>query len=159
MKRIVFLISLILLTQIFLACKDESTSPDSLDGLHLQFVSGYIGANLMPSVPPDPIGCQIIILAENTNPARTLSKLSVLQADVFLNSSNQKLGTITFTSSWDGQLGPVERDTVRLTKVISQTTLFSPQCGKYVYLNVIVQNDSKTSISLKTDSLAFGCVY
>lgn len=105
MKRNPFILSLILLTQVFFSCKDQSTTPDSLGDLHLRFVSGYIGANLMPSVPPDPIGCQIIIVAENASVTRTLSKLSAPQADVFLNSSNQKLGTITFTSSWDGQLG------------------------------------------------------
>ena len=161
MKRNTFILSLILLTQVFSSCKDQSTTPASLDDLHLRFVSGYIGADLMPSFPPfrDPIGCQIIIVAENTSATRTLSKLSAPQADVFLNSSNQKLGTITFTTTWDGQLDPTERDTVRLTKVISQTTLLTPQCGMYVYLNLTVQNDSKTSISLKTDSLAFGCAY
>ncbi len=159
MRRNTFILSLILLTQVFFNCRDQSTTPESLDDLHLKFISGYIGANLMPSVPPDPIGCQIIIVAENASVTRTLSNLSAPQADVFLNSSNQKLGTITFTSSWDGQLGPSERDTVRLTKVISQTTLFSPQCGKYVYLNLVVQNDSKNSVTLETDSLSFGCVY
>ncbi len=159
MTRNVFIIVSILISQLFSSCKDQSTTPELLGDLHLSFVGGSIGANLMPSVPPDPIGCQIILIAENKNQTKTLSNLSIPQADVFLNSSNQRLGTITFITIWDGQLGPMERDTVYLTKVISQTSLFSPQCNKYVYLNLLVQNNSKNSITFKTDSLFFGCVY
>ena len=153
-----FLIA-ILLSQVFSSCKTQSTSPESLDDIHLTFISGHIGANLMPSIPPDPIGCEIIFVAENSNQAKEFSNLSVLQADVFLNSTNQQLGSITFETIWDGKLAPAERDTVRLTKVTSPSSPFNPQCSKYVYLNLVFQNASKNSIVLKTDSLLFGCVY
>jgi len=159
MKQILFIFGTVLFVQILSGCQDQSTSPESLADLHLTFVSGSIGANLMPSVPPDPISCQITIVAENSSTSRTLSTLTASQADVFLHSSNEKLGTITFTSNWDGRLGPAERDTVYLTKVIGRTTLFNPQCGKYVYLNVMVKNSSGNSIIQKTDSIYFGCVH
>ena len=159
MKQKIFLFEVILFAQIFFSCKGQSTAPESLADLHLTFISGSIGADLMPSIPPDPITCQIIIVAENSSATRTLSNLSAAHADVFLNSSNEKLGTITFTSNWDGRLGPTERDTVRSTKVISQTTLFNPQCRKYVYLNLVFKNNSGNFIVQKTDSLFFGCVY
>jgi hypothetical protein len=159
MKRNIYIVASVLIVQLFSSCKDQTTSPESFDDLHFSFVSGSIGANLMPSVPPDPIGCQIILLAENKNQTNTISNLSIPQADVFLDSSDQRLGTITFTTNWDGRLGPMERDTVYLTKIISQTSLFSPQCNKYVYLKLLVQNDFKNSITFKTDSLFFGCVY
>jgi hypothetical protein len=157
--NISFLISL-LISQLLFSCKDQPTSPESLDDLHLTFLSGYIWADLMPAIPPaDPVVCQIIFVAENRNQTKALDNLSVPQADVFLNSSNQKLGTITFTTSWDGKLEPAELDTVRITRVVGQTSPFSVQCDKYVYLNIIVQNDPKNSIICKTDSLLFGCVY
>lgn len=159
MKTNISYLILLLFSQIFFSCKDQSTSPESLDDLHLTFVSGYIGADLMPSVPPDPIGCQITLIAENRNQTKALLNLSIPQADVFLNSSNQKLGTIAFTTSWDGKLEPAELDTVRIIKVVGQTSPFSIQCDKYVYLNIIVQNDPKNFIICKTDSLLFGCVY
>jgi hypothetical protein len=165
MKHTVIFLFAILMSQSLPSCKDQSTNenppitPDPLGDLRLKFVSGYIYANLMPSIPPDPIVCKISIVAENASQTRVFSGLSVLQADVFLNSSNQKLGTIAFTTSWDGQLGPSERDTIQLSKVVSQTTLFSPQCSKQVFLNLIVQDESNNTIALKTDSLDFGCVY
>lgn len=159
MKLKIFLFELILFVLVFSGCDDQLATPESLADLHLIFVTGDIGADLMPSTPPDPIGCQITLVAENSSTTQTLNNLSASQADVFLNSTNEKLGTITFSSSWDGRLGPTERDTVHLTKVISQTTLFNPQCGKYVYLNLIVKNSPGNFIVHKTDSLFFGCAY
>jgi|GEM_PF-5908547 len=159
MERNIYIVVFILIVQLFFSCKDQTTSPESFDDLHLSFVSASIGANLMPNVPPDPIGCQIILLAENKNQTNIISNLSITQADVYLVSSDQRLGTITFTSDWDGRLEPMERDTVYLTKIIGQTSLFNIQCNKYVYLKLLVQNEFKNSNTFKTDSLFFGCVY
>lgn len=125
----------------------------------MSFISASIGADLMPSVPPDPIGCQIILVAENKSKTQTLSGLSIPLADVFLNSLDQKLGTIIFTTIWDGSLAPLERDTINLIKVTSPVTLFDPPCNKYVYLKLLIKDDNSNYITIKTDSLLFGCVY
>jgi hypothetical protein len=97
-------------SQLFAHCDNNETPPATLDDLSVRYLEGYIEANLMPVVPPDPIVCRITVLAQNSNPTETLSGLSLPQADVFLDSSNQRLGTITFGSSWDGQLGPNDQD-------------------------------------------------
>lgn len=159
-KRGITAISLFLLSGAMFRCNDSSTAPDNLNDLHLRFVRGSIGANLMPSVPPDPIGCEILFIAENTGAAgRRLKDLTIPKADVFLATGSEKLGSVTFSTLWDGEIGPGERDTVRIQKNMSPTPLFPPQCGKYVYLTITMQNAAGASIVLTTDSLYFGCVY
>ncbi|MCK9212078.1 MAG: hypothetical protein M0P61_14650 [Ignavibacteriaceae bacterium] len=157
--RTIILIGLIFTFQMFWGCKDKVTSPPSLDNLHVSFVSGFIGADLMPIIEPDPIDCRIIIVAENSSRTDVLNNLTVGQADVFLNSNNQRLGTIKFSTSWDGRLNPLERDTISLTKVVEQTSPFSPQCNKTVYINLVIQNGEKSFVTIKTDSIGFTCVY
>ncbi len=157
--RTIFLIGFIFTFQLFCGCKDKVTSPPTLDNLRVSFVGGFIGANLMPIIGPDPIDCRIIIVAENSSRTDVLTNLTIRQADVFLNSNNQKLGTIKFTTSWDGRLNPLERDTISLTKVVEQTPPFSPQCNKNVYLNLVIQNGEKSFVTIKTDSIGFMCVY
>ena len=159
MKNLKHIALFILVSQIFPGCKDQLTNPQLFIDLRLSFISGSIGADLMPSVPPDPIGCQIVLLAENKNPTLTITSLSIPRADVFISSSNLKLGTIIFTTNWDGRLAPLEKDTVNLIKVISPVTIFDPPCNEYVYLRILIQDDSNNSITFKTDSLFFGCVY
>ena len=159
MKTITVSIVALVTFQLFCGCKDKVTSPPTLDNLNVSFVSGFIGANLMPIIGPDPIDCRIIIVAENSSRTEVLNNLTVRQADVFLNSNNQKLGTIKFTTSWDGKLNPLERDTISLTKVVEQTPPFSPQCNKHIYLNLVIQNGEKSFVTIKTDSIGFACVY
>jgi hypothetical protein len=140
-------------------CKNDTVSPNVLDNLETRFLSGYISADLMPVIPPDPIYCQLTLLAKNKSSSTSLSGLSMPQAEVFLDSTNQRLGTISFSTTWDGSLGPSEQDTVRLTKVVSQTSLFTPPCEEYVYLNLIIRDQSNVSITLRLDSLLFTCTH
>jgi hypothetical protein len=151
--------AVVIAVQVLASCSDMVTSPATLDDLTIRFVSGYMEANLMPIVPPDPVSCQVLILAQNNNPTETLSGLSIPVADVFLDSTNQRLGTITFSTSWDGRLSPNEQDTVRLTKVTSQSSPFTPPCGKQVYLLLSLKKDGNLSKGFKTESMFFSCVY
>ena len=159
MLRKIFLVLCILLLESFFSCNDEISPPENLVDIQLSYVSGSIGANLMPIIPPDPIACQIVLVATSTNQTKPLSGLSITQADVYLNSTNEKLGSIAFTTNWYGQLTPTESDTVRLNKITSPFSIFTPPCGKYVYLNLFVRQNLFTLTSFKTDSLYFGCVY
>ena len=113
----------------------------------------------MPFVPPDPIFCRIVLIARNKSFSESLSGLSISEAVVARVSSDERLGQIFFSTGWDGRMGPGEQDTVRLTKISGQLPVFSPPCGKYVYLNLLVRNGAGDLSIVKMDSLYFGCVY
>lgn len=130
-----------------------------LENLDVRFLSGRIEANLMPVVPPDPITGEIVLLMENKSASDALSGLEIPQADVFLDSTDQRLGTITFSTDWDGRLAPAEQDTVRLTKVMAQSSPFDPPCGKDVYLKLTVIDALNNSKSFTTNILSFDCSY
>jgi hypothetical protein len=156
-KNVVMLAFAVYLT--ISGCNSQISPPENFDDLQLVFVSGSIGANLMPITPPDPISCQIVLVVTNKNQTESLNNISIDQADVYLNSTNEKLGTISFTTDWNGKLGPAASDTVRLNKITNSVSVFTPPCGKYVYLNLFVRGNVFTPVSFKTDSLHFGCVY
>ena len=149
----------LIVCQLFVCCYNPETPSATLEDLSLRSLGGYIEANLMPVVPPDPITCQISLLVQNGNATETLIGVSIPQAEVYLDSANQRLGTISFSTTWDGRVGPNEQDTVHLTKVMSQTTLFAPPCTKSVYFNLVVRDQSNNSKTFKTESLLFTCVY
>jgi len=150
---------LVVVSQLFVSCYNPETPSATLGDLSVRSLDGYIEANLMPVVPPDPITCQISLLVQNGNTTETLIGVSIPQAEVYLDSANQRLGTISFSTTWDGRVGPNEQDTVHLTKVMSQTTLFAPPCTKSVYFNLVVRDQSNNSKTFKTESLLFTCVY
>ena len=152
--------TVILLTAIlFLHCNDDVISPSSLNDLETHFFGGYISADLMPLVPPDPITCQLVLIAKNKSSSASLIGLGIPRAEVFRDSTNVRLGTISFSTSWNGRLGPNEQDTVRLTKVVSPASLFTPPCGKYLYLNVMIKDGSNDSTMIKINSLFFSCTF
>ena len=152
-------IAILLILFLLLSCRNEITPPVSLTNLETRFLSGYISANLMPIIPPDPINCQIVLLAKNKSSSETLSGLHILQAEVYRDSGSQRLGTISFSTDWDGRLAPQEQDTVRLTKVVAESSLFTPPCNKYVYLNLLIKSGLTDSTTTKIDSLLFTCVF
>jgi hypothetical protein len=156
-KNVVMLAFAVYLT--ISGCNSQISPPENFDDLQLSFVSGSIGANLMPFIPPDPIRCDIVLVATNKNQTESLNNISIDRADVYLNSTNEKLGTISFSTDWDGKLAPAESDTVQLKKIINSFSVFEPPCGKYVHLNLFVGGNFITPISFETDSLRFGCVY
>ena len=143
----------------FLRCNDDAISYGSLDDLETHFYSGYISADLMPIVPPDPISCELVLIAKNKSTSASLIGLSIRQAEVFRESTSVRLGTISFSTIWDGRLGPNEQDTVRLTKVVAPASLFTPPCGKYLYLNVMIKDGSNDSTMKKINRLFFSCTF
>lgn len=148
------------ITPLFITCNGSLVlPPENLDDLELRFLSGTIGADLQPFVPPDPVVCQVVVVAKNRSPNLFLTGLRIQAADVVLQSTNTKLGAINFSTSWDGFLNPGEEDTVRLVKVMSDRTLFSPPCRHYVHLNIVVSCGYLASKTIQTDSLLFACVY
>lgn len=151
--------SVLIFCQVLVSCYNPETPSATLDDLSVRSLGGYIEADLMPVVPPDPITCQISLLVQNGNATETLNGVSIPQAEVYLDSANQRLGTINFSTTWDGRIGPNEQDTVHLTKVMSQTTLFAPPCTKSVYFNLVVRDQSNSSKTFRTESLLFTCVY
>jgi hypothetical protein len=158
-SRKMLCLPVLIVCQLFTGCYNPETPSASLDDLSVQFLSAYIEANLMPVIPPDPITCQITLLVQNGNPTETMTGVSIPQAEVFLDSASQRLGTISFSTAWDGRIGPNEQDTVHLVKVMSQTTLFPPPCSKTVYFNLVVNDERNNSKTFKTESLLFTCVY
>ena len=127
--------------------------------MEIRFISGWIGADLMPAIPPDPIMCQIVLLLQNKSESETVRGISFPGARVFLSSSHQRLGQISFSTDWDGEIEPAIADTVRLTKLISSTTLFNPPCDKYVYLELIILQPNDSTRTFKTDNLLFACAH
>ena len=154
------LIPLIFLFPIFLCgnCNDKVTNP-SLDHLKVEFIEEFIGANLMPIVPPDPIFSHLKIVIENQHSSHTFKNLAVKYAYVVLNSTNSILGKIEFKSNWDGILEPSDIDTVELDKVFESEKLFDPPCDQEVYLNIEVHCDCGASKHHETELLVFECVY
>jgi hypothetical protein len=139
------------------SCKNGGVSPGPFENLEIQFLSGFISANLEPVAPPDPILCQLVLLVRNNSSSASLQGLGIAEADVFLDSTNARLGAMSFSTTWDGQLGSGEEDTVRLFKVTSQTPIFAPPCEQFVYLNLLIRHQSSAAATMKIDSLLFTC--
>jgi hypothetical protein len=148
-----------LLGFLFITCNDNALLPGSLDDLEIRFLSGTISASLMPFIPPDPIFCQLVVLAKNKSSTSPLASLRIQEADVFLDSTDARLGTISFATAWDGHLSPGEEDTVHLAKVRSPVSLFMPPCRQRIYLNLKVNALLTVSKTFQTDTLRFSCVY
>ncbi len=141
------------------ACSGNTLVPGSLDDLEVRFLSGFMTANLMPIVPPDPIYCQMVLLAKNNSTTSSLVGVRVQKGEVVLEETDTMLGTISFSTTWDGILNPGEEDTVRLSKVRSPVQLFTPPCGQRVRVNLIVGTLFGGSKTFPVDSLGFTCVY
>lgn len=142
-----------------LRCDDNAITPNILDKVEVRFSSGWISADLMPFVPPDPIIARIVVLARNIDSSQAVSGLRLPEAEVFLNSSRERLGLIRLSSNWDGHLGAGEQDTVELVKVVTESLPFDPPCEKYVYLDMKIADIAGNSKSFSTDSLLFECTY
>ena len=149
----------VVVSQLVVGCKNSPTSPGSLENLQLTFLQGSIGADLMPAVEPDPVSCYLQLLARNTSQTETLANVEIVQAEVFLKSSGEKIGSFSLSTTWDGNLAPGEQDTVVLLKSPSVKVPFQSPCYQGVYLNLEVRSDLSAFTTFKIDSLIFGCVY
>jgi len=150
---------LILIGFFFIGCQEDQSQDFSLDDLQIQFLSGFMEANFMPEIPPDPIYCQINLQLRNTNSEESAHGLNIPQAKVFIDSTNQLLGEISLSTDWDGYMEPGEQDTVQLTKVVLEEAPFDPPCNAFVYLEIEVTDNVDQSKFFATDSLLFYCTY
>jgi hypothetical protein len=132
------------LTGIALASCGDDEAP-GVQPVEATFVSGWIGADLMPIVPPDPIGCTLTLVLRNPNTGVDFSTMNVPSADVHLDRTGEVLGEITLNTLWDGRLLAGEVDTVTVNKVIEFERLFAPPCTEAVYLNVKILNSDGSS--------------
>ncbi len=126
--------------------------------LDFKFLSGSIGANLMPIVPPDPISATVVVEVSNLT-SENVSEVAMPWANVFEVGSPNRLGRIEFSTSWDGHLAPSEKDTVTVNKISSGTKLFDPPCGQDVFLQITAERSGEEVSVFDTDTLTFGCVF
>lgn len=140
------------------ACEDSPPQRSAFDDLNIQFLHGFIRANLGPVVPPDPVDCRLTMVMSNANLEESLEGLSLQEAEVILDSTDQLLGTIQLDSDWSGILQPGEQDTVTFIKLEADQAPFEPPCAAYVSLRLEVhwQEDSK---EFSADHLLFECSF
>jgi hypothetical protein len=132
--------------------------PPSLDNVDVNFIRGSIGANLMPIVPPDPIMCELVLVARNRS-GESYSGLSVPGGEAFLGNDSTRLGQIEFANNWDGRLGPFEVDTIRLRKISAPTSSFLTPCGRTVFLRLSLMQTPLVIRQVVTEPMTFFCVY
>lgn len=148
-------------------CKEQTTSPVFQSNLQLEFVGGLIGADLMPipilpdtiPIPSDPFGCRLVLVVKNTSQTETLGNIHIKQANVYLTSTNQEVGTWSISTSWDGRLEPGASDTVTLTKSDGSASNLLDLCDRFLYLSLSIQIGSIKQTTFKSDSIYVHCVY
>jgi hypothetical protein len=110
-----------------------------------------------PDSSSDKLSCQADLFVKNNSSIKTLSNLSINKGEVYISSTNQKIGTILFETSWDGCLSPLENDTVRLIKLKNDAEIIFPPPFGSIYLVFTIENVSRNTITFKTDGI--GCRY
>lgn len=135
---------------------DDPQCPGPVKELSFRFLSGTISANLMPIIPPDPIGASLEVEVSNLTPY-TITQVSIPWADVVHADSIQTLGRIDFSTTWGGVLAPMKTDTVTLTKINAGTKLFDPPCTERVVLKCQGRRDNQNIVVFDSDTLTFAC--
>ncbi|UCG52912.1 MAG: hypothetical protein JSW58_04970 [Candidatus Latescibacterota bacterium] len=139
-------------------CVPATIDPPIAD-LSVTWDGGYIWANLMPIVLPDPIGCSVSLILENKNTRRSFTKLEVPRANVVLAEHGSPLGTIPLETSWRGVLVAGEIDTVFFFKPNEDQAAFEPPCSQPVLLQLLIRNADGDSTFFEPDTLIFECTY
>ena len=143
------------------ACSDLGSEP-AIEHLEVRYLSGYIFADMMPAIPPlpdDRILCFADLLVRNSSAQRLSIQFRVLRADLRRYSTRSRLGTLYFSTSWDGMLDPFATDTVRLFKRELSDDFVQPECDASVYLDIELGESEHSLIRFATDPLTFHCVY
>ncbi len=135
----------------------ETEDRGAIDDLTVRVMDGYIMANMMPPVSPDPIACGLTLRMVNTDVDHALSGLSIPSASVFLSKNSEELGTIRFENDWDGLVEAGGVDTVYVTKVEESQEIFPPPCQEGVYLRVRVVKTAVQTKQVSTPSYGFSC--
>ncbi|MEE9271312.1 MAG: hypothetical protein V3V49_13750 [Candidatus Krumholzibacteria bacterium] len=155
LSRIIGVAAVVLLATF--GCSDDDPTFRVAPRLQFRFLSGTIGANLMPIVPPDPI--QATVSVEVSNLTGDTVSVTVPGADVFLVRTNAKLGRIDFATAWGGRLNPGQVDTLTVAKINAGVKLFDPPCTEDVVLRITGQSPAIGSVTFDSDTLTFGCVF
>ena len=156
----------VVLAVLMCSCGDSENCPSSSDridppmsDLSVTWKEGWIGANLMPIVPPDPIGCEVWLILENRNRREAFSKVDIPSADVVLAENDSTLGTIPIETDWDGLLAPGKRDTILFFKSTGAVEIFSPPCQRRVLIDFMIRNSDGDTKVFRSDTLTFWCVF
>ena len=143
--------------------EDSQYSPDRIDppvsDLSVTWNGGSIGANLMPIILPDPVGCEVWLILENKNRLEAFSRVRIPTADVILVGTDSALGTIPLETDWDGLLAPGKKDTIRFFKNAGAEKIFDPPCSKRVRMDFKIWNADGDTKVFRSDTLTFQCVY
>lgn len=144
-----------------LACGDVGSEP-AIEHLEVRYLSGFIVADMMPVVPPDPndrTTCVVDLIIRNSSAERLSVQLRVMRAFLRRSGNSARLGTIYFSTSWDGILEPFQTDTVRLEKRELSDDFVQPECNASVELDIEFGESEDFLIRFTTNPLTFGCVY
>jgi hypothetical protein len=141
-----------------LGCEGSDNENNAMiTDLVVQVLDGYIAADMMPPVPPDPITCELTLRVTNANSSQPLSGLSIPSAVVFLAQGSRELGTIGFETDWDGSLEAGEVDTVTVKKIEESKEVFAPPCQERVYLRLMIVKTVVQTKQVTTPSYDFSC--
>ncbi len=158
-SRFILFTWIIFLSVMSASCTQDAVLPPPVTGLSLSVLDVSIGANLMPIVPPDPVVCRMTLVVHNGDMAESYIGLAVREGTVVVESTGSPLGTIRFTSMWDGHLAPGETDTVMVEKLAGTRAPFDPPCGARVTLRTAVVGLAGTIIPVSAEGIVFQCVY
>jgi hypothetical protein len=143
------------------ACDSDTSGPRDdaarISDLAVDVIDGYIRADLMPIIPPDPIACQLTLRITNTNSKHGLSGLSIPSAIVHLSKNGEDLGVIRFETVWDGSIAASEVDTVSVTKIEESQEIFVPPCREDVFLVVEIVGNALEAKHVTTPAYLFSC--
>jgi hypothetical protein len=140
-----------------LGCDSSEEDTGTVSDLNVQVMDGFIMANLMPPVAPDPIACRLTLRVVNTDVDHALSGLAIPSALVFLSKNSQELGTIRFETDWDGLLEAGQADTVRVVKIAESQEIFPPPCNQGVYFRLRIVKTTVQMKQVSTPSYGFSC--
>ena len=155
------LVGLLLALTALLSCSDLGSVP-VLEDLECEYLSGAIGADMMPVIPPSPndrVGCVVDVRVRNRSGKELRPLLRILRAELYEGGTRTRLGTAHFSAEWDGHLAAREVDTVRLIKQALSADFVQPACGSGVSLDIDIGESENNLIHIVSDSLTFGCVY
>lgn len=147
------------LSSLLLAVTCERTEQHAPAGITFRWLSGHIGADLMPFVLPDPISGEFILLATNLNAEGPAVEVEISRAIVSLAEGDSLLGSMPLVTEWDGLLQPSSQDTVRLLKLEGDSVLFGPVCDRAVLIDVLVDRLDAEPVLVRSGALPFQCVY
>jgi hypothetical protein len=159
LTAIVILLCLSLLTE----CGDRGANPISntpsvnSTTVEVKFLEQYVGANLMPVVPPHPpiLTCWFNAVLTNPSDTDTLTQLTIPTAVVLAPDSLVSMPLEFGIDLWDGVLAPHEADTLFLGG--EATTYPRLPCGEFVRIQVILYSHNNAIARFITEETFCSC--